>query len=59
MRADEGVVAVDGRVAEPDPGDVEHGVGGTGGQGPDLDPQVTCARHALILPELRGLRVGC
>ena len=47
------------RVAEADPGDVEHRVGRAGRQRADPDPQVTRARHAHILPEPRGERVGC
>ena len=43
----------------PTPGDVEHRVGRSGRQGADPDPQVARARHALILPEASGGRVGC
>ena len=35
----------DGRVPEADAGDVEDGVGGTGRERPDHDPQVASARH--------------
>ena len=44
-----GLVAVQRGVAEAHAGDVEDGVGRAGREDADLDPDLTCAGHALIL----------